>query len=144
MSIASAQQSLFSERLAYARWVRQLVSTGAETDSDLATRAGLSYVWLAKWKKRPDAPTERLLCRALARYLFVDEEWLLDGIGEAPHPELWSDWLTAFRKPPIEAPKAATGEGKWPTAPDMPPVAKGFQTKKQVDAKKRRPGDKSA
>lgn len=141
MSTVAANKSIFSERLAYARWVRQLRTRGAESDKQLAELSGLSYVWLSKWKKRPDAPTERLLCRALARYLFVEEDWLLDGEGEPPRPDLWPDWVTAFRKAPVVAPKAATGPNT-SVGPIMP-VSK-FKTKAQREAEtKRKRGDRA-
>jgi hypothetical protein len=129
--------------MAYARWVRQLVSRGAESDRELAELSGLGYDWVHKWKQRDDGPTERLMSRALARYLLVEEDWLLDDEGDPPRPDLWRDWIAAFRRPPVEAPKAASGPNT-SRAPVLPPVAKGFQSKEQRAAKKRRPGDKSA
>lgn len=143
LSIDESNNSTFRERMAYARWVRQLSGRGAESDRELADLSGLGYDWVHKWKQRDDAPVERLMSRALARYLLVDEEWLLDGIGDPPRPDLWADWIKGYRSPPIEAPKAVSGPNT-SRPPILPHVAKGFQSKKDRAAKKRRPGDKSA
>lgn len=143
MSRVSVTKSAFHERLAYARWVRQLKSRGAESDRELSELSGLGYEWLRKWKQRPDAPTERLLSKALARYLLVDEAWLLDNEGEPPRPDLWDQWIVAYRYPPASAPRLETGPSARRVA-EPPPVAGGFQTKQERAAKKRRPGDKSA
>lgn len=143
MSRGDVTESVFSERMAYARWLRQLRSRGAETDRELAEGSGLGYEWIQKWKKRPDAPVERLLSKALARYLLVEEGWLLDNEGGPPREDLWKEWIAAYRRPPIDAPKVAIGPNVARVA-EPPPVATGFQTKEQRAAKKRRPGDKSA
>jgi hypothetical protein len=63
LSRVASNNSTFNERVAYARWVRQLTSRGAETDRELAELSGLGYDWIHKWKQREDAPVERLMSR---------------------------------------------------------------------------------
>lgn len=92
-SDSSLGDSSFSERLAYARWVRVV----DESDKALAARAKVTAVWLGKWKVRADAPQGRKEGPRLARALGVSEEWLLDGEGDPPDVELWNDWLLKRR-----------------------------------------------
>lgn len=106
--------STFEERLAFARWARMLTSAAPEeSDQDLARRAGVSQPWLAKWKRRNDAPPGHKELAGLAEALGCSWEWLAARPGAAPPlPALWRDWLAARRGKPVAAsdPRYVTGE----------------------------------
>jgi hypothetical protein len=48
----AAAPTVFSERLAYARWVMQLAKGDPGSDRDFAEAADVGYGWLQKWKAR--------------------------------------------------------------------------------------------
>jgi hypothetical protein len=50
---------------------------------------------ISAWSWRDEAPDGRRNTSGLAKYLNVTEEWLIDGEGEPPRPDLWSVWSTA-------------------------------------------------
>lgn len=92
----------FAERLAYARWVRQLTTSGGEEfDKDLAARVGVTPPWLAKWKGRQDAPPGHKELGALASALGCRMDWLATEAGDPPLPALWRDWLAARQGRPV-------------------------------------------
>lgn len=93
----SAAPTVFSERLAYARWVMQLAKGDPGSDRDFAEQAGVGYGWFQKWKARPDAPQERSLVKKLCAYIACPEDWLIDDVGEPPRPDLWVEWIAAYR-----------------------------------------------
>src|SRR5689334_9289759 len=93
----SSAPTVFSERLAYARWVRQLTKADSGSDRDFALEADVGYDWLQKWKKRDDAPQERNLVKRLCAYVGVSEDWLIDDLGDPPRLELWVEWIAAYR-----------------------------------------------
>jgi transcriptional regulator with XRE-family HTH domain len=78
----------------------QLSKADPGSDRDFAEAAEVGYDWLQKWKKRDDAPQERKLVKALSAYLGVSEEWLIDNVGEEPRPELFVEWIAAYRRRP--------------------------------------------
>ncbi len=85
----------FADRLAYARWVRQLDARGEETDAELAANAGVGAKWLSKWRDRHTAPSRMEELQPLATYLGADVVWLWSGAGEPPRPDLWGPWIKA-------------------------------------------------
>jgi hypothetical protein len=93
----AAAPTVFSERLAYARWVMQLAKGDPGSDRDFAEAADVGYGWLQKWKARTDAPQERSLVKKLCAYIGVSEDWLIDDIGDPPRPDLWAEWIAAYR-----------------------------------------------
>lgn len=113
-SDAPPTASTFAERLAYARWVRQLTTASPEeSDKDLAGRVGVTPPWLAKWKGRENAPPGHKELVGLARALQVPDDWLVaDGEASAPLPALWRDWLAARRGHPValDAPRYVADE----------------------------------
>lgn len=103
----------FDVRLAYARWLDGQGRLMAESDADFAERAGVGYQWFAKWRKRRDAPRDRDLTRRLVDTLGVNGDWLLDGKGAAPEPDLWRRWIAAAAKP-VESVSASSAEARDP------------------------------
>lgn len=88
-----AAEAGFAARLAYVRWLRDLGALAPESDRALAQRAGVGYEWLAKWKKRSDAPETRSPGKLLAKALDADPNWLLDAEGQPPQPDMWARWI---------------------------------------------------
>lgn len=90
----------FRERLAYVRWLRARGQTVVENDTELAAELGVGYEWLKKWAKRSDAPPGLahydILAAALAP-MGVSVDWLYDGTGAPPSPELWGLWCERMR-----------------------------------------------
>lgn len=97
----------FAVRLAYVRWLNSRGALSPESDSDLAKRAGLGNEWLAKWKKRDDAPNDRTRAGLLVAALGADPGWLLDGVGNPPEPELYVAWERAGWVKPADPEKPA-------------------------------------
>lgn len=95
--------STFAERLAYARWVRQLTIADSpeEADKDLAARIAVSTGWLAKWKIREDAPPGHREITALAEAVGVPWKWLAGQEDGPPLPALWADWFATRRGKPV-------------------------------------------
>jgi hypothetical protein len=90
----------FRDRLAYVRWLRARGKTRMEKDTELAEGLGVGYEWLKKWGRRAEAPEGRTQYEAIRRALEpigVAVDWLYDGVGETPHPELWAFWVEAMR-----------------------------------------------
>jgi transcriptional regulator with XRE-family HTH domain len=84
----------FAERLAYVRWVRQARLRRYENDRQLAAALGVGEKWLGKWKDSTKAPEGRSEASAIEAVLGrPTTEWLYDGVGEPPNPELWQAWL---------------------------------------------------
>lgn len=87
----------YGERIAYVLWLRARGRMEPETDAEVATGAGVGYVWFQKWKRRADAPADRTLTRLLCRYLNPEglaafDDWLLDAVGSPPESGLWGIW----------------------------------------------------
>lgn len=103
----------FGERYAYVIWLRAAGRLNAEGDNDVAAGADVTRQWIQKWRRRDQAPNERLMTRNLVRFLENPigplEDWLLDGVGEPPRPELWQVWSEARRQ-------LLAAEGKAPAA----------------------------
>jgi hypothetical protein len=97
-SVAKPLEAGFSDRLAYARWVRQLDRRGEETDAEFAQNAGIGAKWLSKWKDSAEPPSRMNELRSVAAYLGTDVVWLWSGDGAPPRPALWAEWITARRR----------------------------------------------
>lgn len=123
----------YADRFAYVIWLRAAGRIDVEDDNDVERGAGVTRQWIQKWRRLNQAPKDRLLTRALVRFLnepygWDVEEWLLDGVGEPPEPALWKIWNDARLKlaerdkvssktkavtpPPIVKTSAARGVGK--------------------------------
>lgn len=90
----------YAERYAYLLWVRAAGRMYPEGDNDVERGAGVTRQWIQKWRRLNQAPNDRILTRALVRFMnepygWNVEEWLLDGAGEPPRPELWDFWVKA-------------------------------------------------
>lgn len=90
----------FGERYAYVLWLRSAGRIHPEGDNDVAAGAGITRQWLQKWRRKNQAPNERLMTRNLVRFLetpygWALEDWLLDGVGGPPRPDLWAVWSAA-------------------------------------------------
>lgn len=122
----------FATRLAYARWLRQLLRGGDDSDAALLAATGLKGPWLSKWKDQRDAPNNRDMVRALMSYFegVSTEAWLLDNEGEPPRPELWAEWIEK------------NGSSK-PTARPMPAGRFVRRGSAEIEAEKRRGGKKT-
>lgn len=108
----------FRDRLAYVRWLRARGKTKMERDTELAEGLGVGYEWLKKWGRRAEAPQGRREYDAIRRALTpigVSVDWLYDGIGETPHPELWAFWVEAMRD--LGTDELAAGERREEPAP---------------------------
>jgi hypothetical protein len=91
----------FAERLAYARWVRQLTTNAPEeSDMELVRRSGVKQPWFSKWKGRDDVPPGREILQ-LADALGVSWQWLEGQDRPPPLPSLWRDWFAARRGNPV-------------------------------------------
>jgi hypothetical protein len=96
--VAKPSEPGFSDRLAYARWVRQLDRRGEETDAEFARNAGVGAKWLSKWKDSVEPPSRMNELRPVASYVGADVVWLWSGEGTPPRPNLWAEWIAARRR----------------------------------------------
>jgi hypothetical protein len=55
--------------------------------------------------------------KKLCAYIGVSEDWLIDDIGDPPRPDLWAEWIAAYRwrqkheQPKREPVRMSQGEG---------------------------------
>jgi hypothetical protein len=98
----------FSERLAYALWLYALNHGGrVPGNATIARAVGRTGPAVTQWLKQDYAPPDyepkdsqrkkAPLHEALASYLDVPKDWLIDGVGEPPEPELWRQWIVRQR-----------------------------------------------
>jgi len=101
-------KSAFSERLGFALWLYALNHGGrVPGNATIARAVGRTGPAVTVWLKQNYAPpdyepkdSQRLkapLHQALADYLAVPKDWLIDGEGDAPEPDLWKQWLARQR-----------------------------------------------
>ena len=98
----------FSARLAYIRWLRDMGKTESENTREFVEAIGVEYAWFQKWKDSERPPTRRPEIKALVSGIAsmgVTEDWLIDGSGAPPRPELWKHWLEERSKPQARAGK---------------------------------------
>lgn len=106
-------RSGFDIRFGYLRWLYHLQTAKPLDFAELARELRgpaeaptLSGQTISGWAKRSKATDSRKHMRALATYFAVAEDWLIDGHGEPPRPELWRVWEAARSRPvPVMAPK---------------------------------------
>jgi hypothetical protein len=130
--VAKPPEAGFSDRLAYARWVRQLDRRGEETDAEFARNAGVGAKWLSKWKESPEPPSRMNELRPVAEYVGADVVWLWSGEGTAPRPNLWLEWIAARRKVErgMRPVPEAVSDGSEPRA--IPPAAYRQMTEDEI------------
>jgi hypothetical protein len=68
---------------------------------------------VSAWSRSVEPPSDFRVHERLAKYLDVDEGWLIKNKGEPPRPELWHAWI-AQRHREQRAPKVPTGKFKTP------------------------------
>lgn len=95
-SVPNRPPVTFATRLSYLRWLRVLDTHTFESLVQFAAFAGVNYGLYMKWQDSAEPPDQRPTAKAflsagLAR-LGATEDWLLDGEGAAPRPELWELW----------------------------------------------------
>lgn len=89
--------STFADRLAYLRW-RWAAGAIKATDLAFAQSLGVGEKWYAKWKVSDRAPGGRDEHKAIATRIGAPvADWLYDGEGEPPEPELWVRWKAPVR-----------------------------------------------
>lgn len=131
----------FPDRLAYLRWLRNLGRVVPEKDGELAKAWGVGLQWLRKWKRRPEAPEGRTEATAIGKALEpmgTTVEWLYDGAGAAPRPDLWREWLVARALAAEDQSAAAEFLTKERTA-SRPATARGAAAKAAGAGKGRSP-----
>lgn len=85
----------FRERLAYLRWLKHLVVGEPPTKEAIGEAVNRSGAWVSKWEDSPTAPKDYTVHAPLAAYFDVGRDWLIEGVGEAPDPDLWTRWRLA-------------------------------------------------
>jgi transcriptional regulator with XRE-family HTH domain len=127
----------FAERFAYLRFLKHLELGKAPTWKEIGDAVGVTGEAVQGWVAKNQPPRDYKTVAELLRYFggpeLLEQGWLMEGVGVAPDPEMWVRWRSARGDEPAES-----------IADRRPPVAKGFQSKAQRAAKKRRPGDRSA
>lgn len=98
----------FGGRLDYLRWLWQTATQQFGSNREFAEFTGVNYDLFMKWHDSAESPPVRATAKAfvsggLAK-LGATEDWLIDGKGEPPQPELWELWSRTGRllgaKPP--------------------------------------------
>lgn len=71
----------------------------------IAEETGRSSVTVGEWRDKENFPDKRGLDTALSRYFGAAPEWITDGKGTPPQPDLWTMWLRlrALRRAPADA-----------------------------------------
>lgn len=92
--------SRFDERLGYARWLKHLVDGEAPAHSEIGQAVDRTGQAVSGWARKAEPPSDFRVHAPLAKYLAVDQAWLIEGAGEAPRAELWKAWLQERRRAP--------------------------------------------
>jgi hypothetical protein len=119
----------FGLRLGFARWLRHLVEGEAPGHADIGRAVGVTGPAVSLWMGQDKAPKWDYH-RALADYLGVDKDWLIEGIGEPPHKQLWRLWIArreGIEQAPPAEPEPYDGKERRVILPTAPP--KGTQAK---------------
>jgi hypothetical protein len=105
----------FAGRLAFMRWLWFRSTQRFRSNKDFAAFIGVSYDLYNKWADSAEPPTVRATGKAFVegglKTLGATEGWLLDGVGNAPEPELWKLWTMTKPLPGAPAPGAG-GAGR--------------------------------
>lgn len=93
--------STFGLRLGYANWLYHLSTGEPLTLAAIAKAVGRTGPAVGSWFARALPPPDYLdgtpLHEPLASTLGVSKEWLINGHGDAPMPDLWKIWVGARR-----------------------------------------------
>lgn len=96
--------SSFGERFGYALWLFHLRTGKPARYSVVGAKAGRTGEAIGAWLKAAKAPDAHSIRDPTAKYLGVGADWLFDGKGEVPEPDLWARWQAARRRPrPVQA-----------------------------------------
>lgn len=90
--------SLFSERFGYARWLRHLATGEAPGFAEVGRAVERTGQAVSAWSSAEEAPVDWRVHGPLARFLDVEENWLIKNVGEPPLPDLWRVWTGVRRK----------------------------------------------
>jgi hypothetical protein len=98
--------------------------THTEIGEGVANAAGLpkpiSSQTVSAWGKRDKAPDVETNMRALALYLGVSKDWLIEAAGEPLRPDLWAVWLAAREEEQRNAGLTLTVDREIPLPPQTP------------------------
>lgn len=91
-------ETTFAERLAYARALRHIRTGEAPSDAEIGKAVDRVPQWVTKWKQSETPPKDYRVHAPLAEFLEVPVEWLRDGSGDPPEPDVWALWVAARRE----------------------------------------------
>lgn len=91
-------EETFGARFGYLRWLRFLRDGDAASWAEIGRAIGRTGQAISAWGSMREVPTDYRLHRPLLDYFELkDGEWLIEGRGNPPMPDLWSVWLQARR-----------------------------------------------
>lgn len=104
-----SQSTTFGERFGFALWMAHLTTGEVPSYADIGRRVGRTGPAVGAWIAANDPPPDWKVHEPLAKYLGVEDDWLVKGRGEPPDQILWSRWIahrrgSAKRSPVVPAP----------------------------------------
>lgn len=103
MNHVPRETATFSERLAYARWLKHFTSGSAPGNAEIGRAVDRTGPWVTKWADSETPPPDYRVHRPLAAFLGVEEAWLIRDEGEPPRRDLWQAWIEERRRPKTAA-----------------------------------------
>jgi hypothetical protein len=117
-------ESVFHERLAFARLLRHLGTGRCPSNAEIGRAVGATGQWVVPYTRSDEAPAGYGYIRGLVAFFSLGkyEDWFVTGAGEPPMPKLWGTFVANYRRS-MEAERAEEAAARPKSFHGEPPAS---------------------